>query len=100
MSDFMEVQVTEKDIECGKRWSRTECPIAIAITRVIKELLPEDDNIVLVRKKTVRIEERVIAKDGKVWAWRLIKLPIKAQEFVYKFDRKQKVGPMTLELEI
>ena len=82
----VKINVTKEDIKTGLRNNCDKCPVALAIVRKFKS------ELVFVGH---RAWYAIDGKGNKVGG----DLPIKAQEFIVKFDRGAFVSPFTFMVE-
>lgn len=82
----MKAKIIKKDIKHGERNSCADCPIALAVKRMLKL-----DNVL------VYSHVRVIDNSLKATYY---KLPKKATDFILKFDEGHTVKPFTFELRV
>lgn len=96
------VEVTQADINAGKRKSKTCCPLALALYRI--SYLFRDGPICVVNPvvmaKTV-VFAQVQQKRGRLihYEYGPYKLPPIAVEFQYNYDHFRAVAPITFEVE-
>jgi hypothetical protein len=85
----VKVEVTQEDIDQGIPSDCTDCPVALALCRVLD--LPDT---ITVAHSIIRLP----TPDG----WQRIRIPDHVRQWIYTFDRKgrSRVGPMTFELEV
>lgn len=81
------VNLTEKDMRNGKRSSPSSCPLSIAIRRAFK--YTEAVSVGATGASFLRGIKRI-----------RVKLPNKAQEFIYKFDRSKPTQPIRFYLVV
>lgn len=72
----LKIDVTQNDINCGKRRRCTKCPVALAVRRVLGEP-------VKVQSFSIHYKSRRIAMSRKV------------EDFVRRFDERQPVRPFS-----
>ena len=88
----MIIEVTQLDISKGSLCRSTDCPVALAVNRV---LTPEYYSIVTMWSITIVPRTDMALKAG----WKAI-CPGIAQSFVREFDKQNEVVPFNFELNI
>jgi hypothetical protein len=87
----MRIEVTQEDIDAGKRADACDCPVALAICRA-------SGFSVSVRYSTVyRLQSEIHAWDSRAY---LGELPNAARYFVVDFDEGRAVAPFAFDLDI
>ena len=85
MEEIIQLQIESKDIKNGIRRKTGLCPIAISLTRHLKEQGMEDPDVGIT-SGYVRIKDTYY------------KMPINGKRFVQNFDRGKKVEPIKILL--
>lgn len=94
MDDSLQIEVTNKHIQKGRRRSCNQCPIALAIYDKIRER-PYIDAVV---GTDAFILENGLIGDNAIH--HKAPLPLKAQSFISAFDNEQDVHPTSFSLSI
>lgn len=84
----VQVHVTDEDITLGERYSRRACPIARALTRVVKE-----EVAVVVGEWKVRLYPDTKAYMEANGPFEVTEMPYQASGFVMRFDAGADVKP-------
>jgi hypothetical protein len=85
----MKIKVTREDINLGRPNSSYFCPLAYAVGRLFH------DCRVIVGSSEINL---FILRDGVEFPNKAFKLPLKAKEFIKKFDNEEYVEPFEFEL--
>ena len=88
----IEVNVTQEDIDNGKRESCTRCPVALALTRAGWKGVGVSADYAWQSKG--RLNDQCTLNDDDFF-----KMPAEAQAFVFNFDHNKPVKPLTFFLE-
>ncbi len=81
------IEVTQHDIDNGKRKSCTKCPVALAVNRTLRAEAS-------VGKRTINIIY------GDATFEEGISTPTSAADFIRKYDEGEEVKPFNFELEL
>jgi hypothetical protein len=87
------INVTEDDIKQGEKMSSTNCPLAIAIQKLL-------DNKYGQKKKALVNVDHVATYTQGFNHRRVVPLPIEAREFIRAFDSDNEVKPFSFKLYI
>ena len=82
------VEVTQRDIDLGKRINSDRCPIALAVNRLVPGY------VTVVNRTDITI----FGPGPKHRQWRTFKTPAVMALFIAQFDRGAKVYPITFSL--
>lgn len=83
----VKIEITKKDIACGKRRDGKTCPISLAVRRKLKLAYGQ----VHVTTYSARFDSAEIET-------RNVLLPKKAEKFISKFDNNEPVKPFSFVL--
>ncbi len=83
------VNVTDKDLKDGTYCSQKYCPIALAVSKIMRE-----DIVIHVFSTAIKIYDKI---DGEII---FIKLPTIGRHFIHNFDMRIQVSPFSFEVDI